>query len=101
MKVLINYIYIYILAELSEIDESFLRYNSRRNSEIMLNNSYKIVNEKIIKLKKFEFDFANMMELIKNYLVVQEIIIKNMFVDSANEVNFFYIKNLDHKFRCF
>jgi hypothetical protein len=45
----------------------------------MLNNSYKIVNEKIIKLKKFEFDFANLIELIKNYLVVQEIVVKNVY----------------------
>jgi hypothetical protein len=51
----------------------------------MLNNSYKIVNERIIKLKKFEFDFANMCEVLKNYLIVQELVVKNLFGEIPNQ----------------
>lgn len=74
----------FFLAELSEIDDSFLKGNHRRNSDIQLNNSYRFVNEKIIKLKKFEFDFANLVEVLKNLLVVNEIVIKNLFDNNIN-----------------
>ena len=41
-------------------------------------DDYRIVNEKILKLKKFEFDFKILMELLKNYLVCFEIIVKKI-----------------------
>jgi hypothetical protein len=58
----------------TDVDENL--FNSR---SLNLNNSYKIVNERIIKLKKFEFDFINLTEFLKNYLVSQEKIIKLLF----------------------
>jgi hypothetical protein len=58
----------------TDVDENL--FNSR---SLNLNNSYKIVNERIIKLKKFEFDFINLNEFLKNYLVSQEKIIKLIF----------------------
>ena len=57
-------------------------YISSKNMAI--DSSYRLVNEKIIKLKKLEFDFANLSEFIKNYLVSQEIIVKIIF-DSDND----------------
>ena len=57
-------------------------YLSSKNMAI--DSSYRLVNEKIIKLKKLEFDFANLSEFIKNYLVSQEIIVKIIF-DSDND----------------
>ena len=47
-----------------------------------LNTSYRIVNEKVFKLKRLEFDYSNLCEVIKNYIVVQEIIVKHLFLDS-------------------
>ena len=41
-------------------------------------DDYRIVNEKILKLKKFEFDFKILMELLKNYFVCFEIIVKKI-----------------------
>ena len=57
-------------------------YLSSKNMAI--DSSYRLVNEKIIKLKKLEFDFANLSEFVKNYLVSQEIIVKIIF-DSDND----------------
>ena len=47
-----------------------------------LNTSYRVVNEKVFKLKRLEFDYSNLCEVIKNYIVVQEIIVKHLFLDS-------------------
>ena len=41
-------------------------------------DDYRIVNEKILNLKKFEFDFKILMELLKNYFVCFEIIVKKI-----------------------
>ena len=57
-------------------------YLSSKNMAI--DSSYRLVNEKIMKLKKLEFDFANLSEFVKNYLVSQEIIVKIIF-DSDND----------------
>lgn len=47
-----------------------------------LNTSYKMVNDKVLKLKKLEFDYSNLCEIVKNYIIVQEIITKHLFMDS-------------------
>ena len=89
----VNIFFIFFLAEFSEIEDSFIKYNNKKNNDMMLNNSYRIVNEKIVKLKKFEFDFANMADVIKNYLVIQELILKNIFDNNNkkdNEVFFLF-----------
>ena len=44
-----------------------MKYNTRRNSDIKMNNSYKIVNDRILQLKKFEYDFANLIEIVKGF----------------------------------
>lgn len=51
-----------------------------------LNTSYKIVNEKVYKLKKMEFDYANLCEVIKNYVIVQELICRHLF-DPQIDIN--------------
>jgi hypothetical protein len=73
---------------------NYRQNSNRRTSDIVINNSYKVVNEKIIKLKKFEFDFANFSEAVKNYLIVQEIIVRNIFsADSVvNYLNFYIFR---------
>ena len=38
-------------------------------------SAYRIVNEKILSLKKFEFNYNILMELVKNYLVAMETIV--------------------------
>ena len=72
--------------------------NSAMGSENEI-NTYKIVNEKIMMLKKFEFDYSILMELIKNYLVAFEMIFrilkseKNSYNNNINigeEINELY-----------
>jgi len=58
-------------------------YLSSKNMAI--DSSYRLVNEKIMKLKKLEFDFANLSEFVKNYLVSQEIIVKIIFDDDDDD----------------
>jgi chromosome segregation ATPase len=58
--------------------------NNISSKNMAIDSSYRLVNEKIIKLKKLEFDFANLSEFVKNYLVSQEIIVKIIF-DSDND----------------
>ena len=60
------------------------RNNNDYNTVDKLNTSYKIVNEKVFKLKKLEFDYANLCEVVKNYIIVQEIIAKHLF-DNKSE----------------
>ena len=75
---------------ITEMDENLL-HNSRRQ---YVNNSYRAVNEKILKLKKFEFDVVNLNEFVKNYLVAQEIIIQMIFNKSNNVIQFDIIEKL-------
>ena len=73
--------------EFSEIEDSFYKYTgAKRNSEYIMNNSYKVVNEKIIKLKKFEFDFTNLIEIAKNFLVAQELAMRIVFINENHQV---------------
>jgi len=48
------------------------RINFNNHRKDYLDNSFKLFNERIISLKKFEFEFINMSEYIKNYLIAQE-----------------------------
>ena len=71
----------------SEIDSpnSDLEENYVNSKNLAIDSSYRLVNEKILKLKKLEFDFINLSEFVKNYLVSQEIIV-NIIFNSDNEV---------------
>ena len=73
----------------TDIEETLL--NSRGKDKTT--NSYRLVNDRIIKLKKFEFDFINLSEFLKNYLVAQELVVKMSFSDS-NEIQFEPIEHL-------
>ena len=64
--------------EYSDLEESKTSYSTRRGSGITDTDDYRIVNEKILKLKKFEFDYKILMELLKNYLICFEMIMKNI-----------------------
>ena len=46
-----------------------------------------MVNEKIFGLKKFEFNFKLFFELLKNYLVVFEIVVKQIELNFNNKEN--------------
>ena len=74
----------------TDMEENLLN-NTRR---AFINNSYRAVNERILKLKKFEFDIINLNEFVKNYLVSQEIIIQMIFNNSSNVIQFEIIEKL-------
>ena len=71
-------------------------YISSKNMAI--DSSYRLVNEKIMKLKKLEFDFANLSEFVKNYLVSQEIIVKIIFDSDDDIIQFEPIEKLFNLF---
>ena len=72
----------------TDMDESFI--NSRSAN---MNNSYRLVNDRIVRLKKFEFDFINLNEFLKNYLVALEIVVKMCF-SQGDEIQFEPIEQL-------
>jgi hypothetical protein len=72
---------------------------SRRVSDVQMNNSYRIVNERVIRLKRFEFDFANLTEIVKNYLIVQEVLLKLTFMNTETLISNSEVRIYDY-FRC-
>ena len=62
--------------ELTDNEENYVYGNNKNDGNIFLSSSYKIVNEEIIKLKKKEFEHESLVELIKNFLIAEEIIFK-------------------------
>ena len=77
----------------TDIDENYI---SSRN--VVIDTSYRLVNERILKLKKLEFDFINLSEFVKNYLVSQEIIVKIIFSSDDNVIQFEPIERLFNLF---
>jgi hypothetical protein len=73
----------------TDIDDNYI---NPRN--VVIDNSYRLVNERILKLKKLEFDFINLSEFVKNYLVSQEIIVKIIFGNNNNVIQFEPIEKL-------
>ena len=73
-----------------------LNFNNLRKN--YLDNSFKIFNERIISLKKFEFEFTNMNEYIKNYLIAQETTIDIMSDMGKKYVKFESIERLFNLF---
>ena len=71
-------------------------YSNMRN--VVIDNSYRLVNERIMKLKKLEFDFINLSEFVKNYLVSQEIMVKIIFNANNNIIQFEPIERLFNLF---
>ena len=66
------------MSDYSDFDETMTSRIKMQKGYINETDDYRIVNEKILKLKKFEFDFKILMELIKNYFVCFEIIVKKI-----------------------
>ena len=66
------------LSDYSDFDETISSRIKMQKGYGAESDDYRIVNEKILKLKKFEFDFKILMELLKNYLVCFEIIVKKI-----------------------
>ena len=64
--------------EYSDFDETISSRIRNQGGYTADCDDYRIVNEKILKLKKFEFDFKILMELLKNYFVCFEIIVKKI-----------------------
>ena len=62
----------------TDFDDSICSKIKTKNGYLAECEDYKIVNEKILKLKKFEFNFKILMELLKNYLVCFEIFWKRL-----------------------
>ena len=68
--------------------------NCINSRNVAIDSSYRLVNERILKLKKLEFDFINLSEFVKNYLVSQEIIVKIIFNSDDNVIQFEPIEKL-------
>ena len=65
-----------------------LKIENEDKSTDILDGSFKIFNERILKLKKLEFEFINMNEYIKSYLISQEATIKLMYKERKRNVKF-------------
>ena len=66
------------MSDYSDFDETINSRMKVQKGYINETDDYRIVNEKILKLKKFEFDFKILMELLKHYFVCFEIIVKKI-----------------------
>ena len=82
------------LSETKFMEKNELK-NERKN---YIDKSFKFFNERIISLKKFEFEFINMNDYIKNYLVSQEITIKIMYNSGKKNIRFEPIEKLFNLF---
>ena len=72
--------------------------NYMNMKNVVIDSSYRLVNERIMKLKKLEFDFINLSEFVKNYLVSQEIMVKIIFNANNNIIQFEPIERLFNLF---
>ena len=72
--------------------------NCINSRNVAIDSSYRLVNERILKLKKLEFDFINLSEFVKNYLVSQELIVKIIFNSDNNIIQFEPIEKLFNLF---
>ena len=77
----------------TELDEYVCNSNNNTRKALM-NSSYRAVNERILKLKKFEFDMTIINEFVKNYMVSQECVIQIIFNDNNNVIQFEIIEKL-------
>ena len=77
----------------TEFDE-FPSNSNNNTRKTLLNSSYRVVNERILKLKKFEFDMTILNEFVKNYMVSQECVIQIIFNSNNNVIQFEIIEKL-------
>ena len=74
--------------------EEYLLNTNINSKKALVNSSYRAVNERILKLKKFEFDMIILSEFVKNYMVSQESVIQIIFNDNNNVIQFEIIEKL-------
>ena len=68
----------------SDFEENNDIAKNKYSEMVTENNTYHVVNEKIFGLKKFEFNLKLFFELLKNYLVVFEIVVQQFEVNLNN-----------------
>ena len=71
-------------SEISDLEENVELIPNKESQIVTENNTYHIVNEKIFGLKKFEFNFKLFFEVLKNYLVAFEIVVKYIEINMTN-----------------
>ena len=80
-------------------ENNMLNKTKNNNDEKdFLDGSFKVFNDRILKLKKLEFEFINMNEYIKSYLIAQEAIIKLMYKTKKRNIKFEPIDKLFNLF---
>ena len=78
------------------LNEPKIDYDDKQKD--ILDGSFKDFNERILKLKKLEFEFINMNEYIKSYLISQETTIRLMYKEGKRNVKFEPIDKLFNLF---
>ena len=71
----------------SDFEENNDIEKNKYSEMVTENNTYHVVNEKIFGLKKFEFNFKLFFELLKNYLIVFEIVVQQIEINLNNLQN--------------
>ena len=72
--------------------------NLQSENKYFIDKSFNFFNERIISLKKFEYEFINMNDYIKNYLISQETTIKIMYNTGKKYFKFEPIEKLFNLF---
>ena len=72
-------------SDISDVEENTDLVPNKENEIVSEHNTYHVVNEKIFSLKKFEFNFKLFFELVKNYLIIFELIVKKIEINIENE----------------
>ena len=78
------------------LNEPKINYDDKQKD--ILDGSFKVFNERILKLKKLEFEFINMNEYIKSYLISQETTIRLMYKEGKRNAKFEPIDKLFNLF---
>ena len=78
------------------LNEPKIEYDDKQKD--ILDGSFKVFNERILKLKKLEFEFINMNEYIKSYLISQETTIRLMYKEGKRNAKFEPIDKLFNLF---
>ena len=78
------------------LNEPKIDYDDKQKD--ILDGSFKVFNERILKLKKLEFEFINMNEYIKSYLISQETTIRLMYKEGKRNAKFEPIDKLFNLF---
>ena len=80
--------------DLSDFEENNDIEKNKEDEIITENSTYHLVNEKIFSLKKFEFNLKLFFELLKNYLVVFELVVKEIEININNIQNKKELENI-------